>query len=216
MGTITADRLLDRARRILQDVSNASQRWTDADLLDGLNEGQRVLVTLKPDAFTAVSSVALADDSRQELPTDAVSLIRVIRNMGGDGATPGRAITLTPIHDLDDFEPDWHNASGSEVLHYMVDAEDNTGFYVYPRVAGGHIEIKYSKVPDQVTTQTSPISVADIYDAALVQYICYSALSSDMDAVANMTLAKEFFNQFVGLVTGKIQAEDQVDPNGRQ
>lgn len=216
MGTITADSLLDRARRILQDVSNTSQRWTDGDLMDGLNEGQRVLVSLKPDAYTNIDTLALSNDSVQALPTEAVSLIRVIRNMGTDGSTVGKAITLTKMHDLDDFEPDWHNATGSEVLHYMVDDRDDSSFYIYPKVAGGHVELKYSMVPPQVTTQTSPIAVSDIYDAALVQYICYSAMSSDMDAAANMQLAEGFFNKFISLVTGKVEGEAVTDPNGRQ
>ena len=175
-ATITTE-----ASLLLQDTSNA--RWSAADLLTFLNDGQKVICTHRPDACMRNSSVQFsAGDAKQSLPSGAVRLDAVIRNMGNDGNTPGKPITIIPREHLDAMAPSWHtDTTTDEVEHYCYSAEDPLHYYIYPIVAAGttlYGEISYFDTPTDcdAVTNTS-IDIADIYSTVLLDYILYRALS---------------------------------------
>jgi hypothetical protein len=66
MGTITAQSLIDKASTILQDAG--AVRWTAAELLGWLNEGQRFIYHLRKDSSAKVTTMALAAGTRQTVP----------------------------------------------------------------------------------------------------------------------------------------------------
>ena len=107
MGTLTAQSIINKAVIQLNDIS--SVRWTRAELLSWLNDGQRQIVVAQPAAANYVTSVKLTAGTQQAIPADGWMLLDVYRNMGADGVTPGRAIRIISKEMLDGFNPDWHS-----------------------------------------------------------------------------------------------------------
>ena len=105
----TGANLLSRVESILQDTANV--RWTEAELLNYINDGQREIANLKPDATALHSNVQLVTGTKQAIPTDGLRLLSVVRNMSdaSGGATGGKAIRLVARDILDTQEPNWHD-----------------------------------------------------------------------------------------------------------
>jgi len=113
MGTITAQSIINKAAIQLTDIGNT--RWTRAELLGWLNDGQRQIVIMSPNATNKLTVVQLDIGTRQHIPTDGWTLLEIIRSMGTDGTKPGRAIRLTSRELLDSFNPDWHSDTATTV-----------------------------------------------------------------------------------------------------
>lgn len=213
MGTRLASELIDIARQRLQDEGSAVERWSDADLLAALNEGQVAVVNLKADAHTTKGIVTIDGEVTHLLPADGIALIRVLRNMGADEATPGRVVTRTFSEQMDAADPLWMSEVGSAVEQYLLDDEDDLRFYTYPIVADGSVEVIYSTAPARVALISDVITLGDQYEPPLLDYICYRAMNSDMANAANRELAAVFFNQFTQGLTGKTAGEQGATPN---
>lgn len=215
MATITAQSLINRVKRILND--STSVRWTEAELLDYLNDAQREIVLMRPDALTKTESMALvASNTKQSIPNAGIRLMNVTRNMGADGNTPGRAIRLVDRAVLDTQVPDWHSsAAANEVMHYVFDPVNPKIFYVYPRVSTSRqIEIVYSASPADILL-TDTIAIDDIYSNAIINYIFYRAYSKDADYAQNASLSSSYWNSFVQELGLKTQVDLSTDPNTR-
>ncbi|MFW5874799.1 MAG: DUF6682 family protein [bacterium] len=213
MGTIEAKSLLDRAATILTDSSG--EFWSPEELLDWLNDGQRQVVMLRPDANVKHQEIELdSTDARQEVSADdAVLLIDVPRNMGSDGSSPGRAITFVEKRVLDQQEPGWHESMGNEVSHFAHDPRDPLVFYVYPRCEG-YVEIIFSAVPEKITdSSTETIGVPDIFANALIDYILYRAALKDADYNPNDQRAESFRQVFVSDLGMQAQSASAMGPN---
>ena len=210
MGAILAQTIVDDAKRLLQDTSNVVERWTEATLLSGLNQGQSVCVSIKPDAYTQTVTVDVNSLTRVSLPADALQLIDITRNMGSAGSTPGRVITEVEQRAMDMADPSWQSAAVStSVIHFVKDPRNDKEFLVWPPVAG-HVEVIHSALPADISAIGNAIKLDDIYAPALTAYVVYYGISQDMDAAANRELASTWYGQFTQLVTGKILAEDSI------
>lgn len=215
MATITAQSLINRVKRILND--NTSIRWTENELLDYLNDSQREIVLLRPDALTKTESVALVvSNTKQSIPSAGIRLMNVTRNMGADGNTPGRAIRLVDRAVLDTQVPDWHASTpANEVMHYVFDPVNPKVFYVYPRVSTARqVEIIYSASPVDIAIGAT-ILIDDIYANAIINYIFYRAYSKDADYAQNGNLAQSYWGSFVQELGLKTQIDTATDPNAR-
>lgn len=214
MSTITAQSVVDKVQVILQDTTGV--RWPDSELLDWLNDGQREIVLYKPNAFIKNLAVRMAAGTKQSLPADGVQLIDVVRNMGTNGTTPGRAVRITMREVLDSQIPDWHSETPSSVVkHYVYSLLDPKNFYVYPPqpAAGqGHLEIVYGASPTD-TTLVGTITLDDIYQNVLVDYILYRAYSKDTEYAADQNRAAAHQNAYIAALTGKAKVEVGANPN---
>src|SRR5690606_33786140 len=134
-------------------------RWPVSELLEYITDAERQIVLVRPDAAPKNEAIRLVGRSRQEIPIGGIRLLRVGRNMGGAGATPGRAIRSTAREALDNENPDWHTASPALVVqHYIHENIVPRRFYVYPSVTGTngqpascYVEAIYSAIPAKVT-----------------------------------------------------------------
>ncbi len=180
MGTYTAQSIIDEASTQLLDPSNT--RWTRAELLSWVNDGQRQIVLMSPNATNKVSVVQLVSGSRQTIPSDGWALLELIRYMGTDGTKPGRAVRLASRELIDAYNPDWHNdAKAAMPKHYIFDQQDQTVFYVYPPNNGqGYVQLNYSPVPPVITNEATAIYVNDIFKGALLDYVLYRACSKTL------------------------------------
>lgn len=217
MGTLTALSVIKKAQILLQDTT--SVRWTQLELLGWLNDAQREVVMNKPNAFVVNGKVPLVAGTKQSLPSDGVQLISVVRNLGSTGTVQGDAIRITQREALDAQIPGWHSqAAATTILHYMFSPFDMKTFYVYPpSVVPNNLEIIYGASPtalaDAALTNSAVISVDDIYQTVLIDYILYRAYSKDAEYAADAQRSQFHQQAYMNLLTGKAKLETVFDPN---
>jgi len=217
--TTAAQYLVKECQTTLQDP--AGVRWPASDLVIYLNDGQRDLILVRPDANAVTASFATAAGSRQALPAASMSLIAVIRNTGGNK----RAIRKVDTEDLDTLNRDWRSMSGvTEFAHFCYDSRDPNFFEIYPPSAstGGSIEIKYGAYPTDVpapggdgksfSNVTGNISVNDQWATALYNYMMARAYSKDIESGGNLALASSYMTTFTQLISAQLQSSQTVAP----
>lgn len=211
MPTILASAIIDKAEIILQDTTNV--RWTTDELLGWLNDAQREIALIKPDASVKTSAVQLTSGTKQTLGSgstaDAIMLLKVVRNMGTDGTTAGNAIRVVSGEILDAQRPGWHSeTSTAAVVHAVYDPRNPKQFYVYPPNTGtGYVELMYSATPTAVGTLGSTITVDDVFSNAILDYILFRAYSKDVEYAGNAARAEKHYLAFansMGLSTTNI------------
>jgi hypothetical protein len=200
MPTILASAIVDKAEIILQDTTNV--RWAADELLGWLNDGQRDIALIKPDASVKTVAVQLVTGTKQTLGSgttgDAIMLLKVIRNMGTSGTTPGNAIRVVSGEILDAQRPAWHTETAvPTAVHFVYDPNNPKQFYVYPPNTGtGYVEVMYSATPASVATLASAITVDDVFANALLDYVLYRAYSKDVEYTGNADRAVKHFMAF--------------------
>lgn len=200
-----ASDIINRARIVLNDADGV--RWLDAELLNWINDGQRVIALVRPDASVANSSVALSVGTKQTIPADGLRLLDVVRNVGADGSG-GRAVRHVDRDILDTQNPSWHADSGQTTIkNYVYDNRDPKTFYVYPPAASGaRVEVMYSKNPTDAASAGATLSVADIYADPLLNYVLHRAYSKDAEFAQNAALSGSYlqiFQSMLGIKTSK-------------
>lgn len=176
---ITAQSILQRVTEALFD--RTSVKWTVDRLVRYLNDGQRDIVTLRPDAMNTSTDLALVAGAKQALPADGEKLIDVLANATGSK----RACTKVDRALLDNQIPGWRGLTGAtEILHWLYDTREPRAFEVFPPAAasGASLMIEYARRPTDIaepaagslyTAVTGNISVGDLFANALQDYILY-------------------------------------------
>lgn len=210
--SVLASTIIDKAAKQLLDLN--SIKWTRAELLSWLNDGMRQIVLIQPTASSTTVSKRLSAGTRQTIPSDGWLLLQIYRNMGTTGDTPGRAIRIVSREVLDGFNPNWHaEIPKTEVKNYIYDVQDQLAFYVYPPNTGTqYIELNYSAQPANLTNETQPIPLFDVFQSALVDYILYRACGKNADYAPGVQLAQSYLATFTSAVQGKSQSESVNDP----
>lgn len=219
MGTITAQSIITRARKLFHDDTGV--RWPDQECLDWLNDGQREIVLLKPNAYSVNAVVQLVPGTKQSIPQTGIQLIDIVRNMTGvapNFTTPGKVVRLVDREVLDSTIPTWHSspaAADGQVDHYVFDGRDPKTFYVYPQAPAtpNAVEMIYSAAPANVATITGTITLDDIYANALLDYIMYRSYSKDAEFAANENRAAGYYQAFLNSLGLKTKSEQSVNPN---
>lgn len=180
--TVAASNILTRVRLQLIDTGDAP-RWSDAELLGHMSDGQRTIVAMSPSAASVTDVVALAEGTRQTLPGEAYRLLSVNRNMGTDGLTPGRAVRIITRELLDAFDRDWPTSEPQDAVeNYLYDPAQPTVWEAYPPQDGeGYVQLTYARTPDELTATSDLIAVTDIYQTALTDYTLFRAYQKDND-----------------------------------
>lgn len=150
MPSITVKSIFDKARILAQDVTEV--RTSESEMLGWFNDGQSEVAAIRTDACSILAASPLVQGTLQFLPSEGSSLLKLTRNMGADGLTPGRAIRKVPTDLLDGQVPDWHSRPpAAQILHYVLDPRLPRHFYVYPAaVAGTQVEHLYAAPPTPV------------------------------------------------------------------
>lgn len=214
MGTITGQNIADKAELVLSDSSNV--RWAEAELLGWINTAQRAIASLKPNATAAVANVTMVAGAKQSLPSGYQSLISVTRNMG-TGSTPGRAITMVNKVDLDTAFPGWHGSSyaATTVKACAFDERDPRTFWVYPPQPAAttqQIEAEVSAAPSDLDELASAISVDDIYEPVILDYVLYRAFSKDIASAPNRERADAHQRRYMEALGIRSQVESAYAP----
>lgn len=221
-GTITGANILLRVKDTLQDTT--SVRWTEAELLRYINDAQREIVNLRPEASAATANVALVVGTAQTIPTAGLRLIKVVRNMSaaGGSATGKRAIRIVDREILDSQEPNWHDptvsgdaAHTTTVKHYVFDEDDPRRFYVYPGASSTStfVEIVYSTSPTDLANTSATIYVDDIYANAIIDFVLYRAYMKDAEFAGNQQRAGMHYQLFTSSLGAGGQSQTMLSPN---
>lgn len=218
--TVSVQSVIDRVQTTLQDTTGI--RWpVAAELVLWINDAQREIALLKPDASATNATITLVTGTKQSIPSAGNRLLRVVRNMSAaSGGTGKRSIRLVSREILDAQTPNWHDptvtgdaAHTSVVKHYMYDEQDPRNFYVYPGVSGSsYVEIVYSANPSTVGINDN-LSIPDIYANAVMNYALYMAYMKDAEYAGNSQRAANHYQLFTASVTGKAQIDLITTPN---
>lgn len=211
MGTLLASTIVAKAGIQLIDETNV--RWSQSELLAWLNAGQRQIAQANPTISNHVASVQLAAGTRQTIPADGFLFFEAFRNMGLDGLTPGKSIRIASRELLDAYNRDWHSTTESAVTQaYLFNPQDNMAFYVYPPSTGtNYLEVNYAKTPANIDL-TDAITVPDIYENALLDYIMVRAFSKDTEA-GNPAMAQFYLQLFTAGLTADKTGQAESDAN---
>lgn len=200
---ITASSVVRRATEILMDAT--SVRWSAGELVRHLNDAQRMIVVMRPDAITVTATPLLNVGALQDLDLLGLSVLPVKLfsiNRNTAATSVKKSITLVPRFMLDAQAPGWYSTPPSvNVEHYMYDARDPKTFYVYPpATALAQVEIGYSGYPALIAEPASTLatysdvtgnlSVPDLYEGAVLDLILYRAYSKDSEFAANAVRAQ--------------------------
>lgn len=217
---VTVQSVIDRAQTVLQDTTGV--RWpVVGELVLWINDAQREIALLKPDASAANDTITLVAGTKQSIPSGGNRLLKAVRNMSaGSGGAGRRAVRLVDREVLDAQTPDWHDPSvggdaahASVVKHYIYDEANPRNFYVYPGVSGSaYLEIIYSANPSAVT-QSGNLSIPDIFANAIMNYVLYMAYMKDAEFAGNAQRASSHYQLFTASVTGKGQVDAVTNPN---
>jgi len=217
---VTVQSVIDRVQAVLQDTTGV--RWpVTNELVLWVNDAQREIALLKPDASAVNDTITLATGTKQSIPTGGNRLLRVVRNMSAaSGGTGKRSVRLVSREILDAQTPDWHDPSVTGdaahtniVKHYVYDEQNPRNFYVYPGVSGdAYLEVVYSANPAAVTASDN-LSVPDIYANAIMNYVLYMAYMKDAEYAGNQQRAGSHYQLFTASVTGKAQIDVVTNPN---
>ncbi len=213
MATTKVIDILDRAAIILQDNTNV--RFPNSELLKFFNDAQKEVVLHRPDATMVNPTFACATGSKQTLPTQALRLIEVVRNVCG------RAVTQVERRILDETLPNWHEtaAGTNKIEHYVYDPADPKNFYVYPKGASGthSLEVVYSSAPAEISisnfdTDTTVISLDDVYSNCILDYVLYRSYQKDSEFAGNAQRAMMHYQSFANALGVKTQADSATTP----
>lgn len=208
------------ASEVLQDLTTTLNdpnyvTWGEGELLQKISDAMTAIVVVRPDAYSVVEAIQLSAGTKQSVPAGALRLLDVLRNMGADGQTPGRAIT--PVHgdDMDIIDPSWHKRTAkSEVRHFVYDERTPDTFFVTPpAVAGIYVEAQLSKEPPAVTAPGDTLPLKDIYKAPIVEYTLYLAYNKETDSMESRQEAMRHLGQFNTLLGIKSKTDLTFSPN---
>jgi hypothetical protein len=205
---------------VLQDTTGV--RWpVVGELVLWVNDAQREIALLKPDASAQNDTVTLVAGTKQTIPSTGNRLLKAVRNMSASSGGAGRrAVRLVDREVLDAQTPDWHDptvsgdaAHASVVQHYIYDESNPRNFYVYPGVSGSaYLEIIYSANPT-IVGQNDNLSIPDIFANAIMNYVLYMAYMKDAEFAGNAQRASNHYQVFTASVTGKAQIDAITTPN---
>lgn len=217
---VSVQSVIDRVQTVLQDTTGV--RWPVVDeLVLWVNDAQREIALLKPDASAANETVTLVAGTKQSIPDDGNRLLKAVRNMSAaSGGTGKRSVRLVNREVLDAQTPDWHDPSvtgdaahTAVVKHYLYDEANPRNFYVYPGVQGSaYLEIIYSGNPESVALADN-LSIPDIFANAILNYVLYMAYMKDAEFAGNAQRASTHFQLFSASVTGKGTVDALTNPN---
>jgi hypothetical protein len=232
--TTKATDVLQRVVWLLQDESI---RWTAAELVQWLNDGQTAMVALRPDVTETITTFncvpgALQSlyDNASNLPEPPVKLMKVTRNVSVEGRF--RAVRLVSREIMDVTRPDWQSAPpATDCVNYMVDENLPAAFWVYPpapdpsiQVPAMMVEIHYSAEPKKLDLPAADktwkdtqgdLSVRDRFAMVLVDYVLYRAFMKDAEFGGNGARSKTHFDLFQGQLMADVQGTMVAQPKAK-
>ena len=173
---------------MLQDEDSTQYTWSDSFLLNALNDAQRNIVLFKHSANTVNATLPLQAGTKQNVE-DGIFLVGLSRNMGTDGTTPGTPIHRVGWEQFNYIVSAFHTTTAAaEVEVFTQYPEDPSHFYVYPPQPDtlmGSVEEVYTGIPSALSTTSEVISLDNLYEAAILNYMLYRAYAVETDPISS-------------------------------
>ncbi|WP_426106369.1 DUF6682 family protein [Massilia sp. TSP1-1-2] len=247
MPSILVKDAMFRVSTQLQDMAPQYVRWAERELVMWFNDGQRAIAKYLASSCARVDAVKLKPGTKQSIeqiaagdvkPGDgsAAAAVRgnflndVVRNMGADGLTAGRAVRTVQREMLDAQDPDWHTRAGSgKVDQFVYDPRAPKVFYVTPAVGATPtwVEISYIADPLDIPNTGIPgaelykwngasvavLSVDDKFIDDLVNYVLARAYMKDADFAVSQPNVIAYTSMFLSSINAQAQAITGNNPN---
>lgn len=211
---------IDIVEGVASDLTDPSYRiWSKATLTDYLNSALLVISEFRPDATSGIIDITLTPGTtKHSLPATARRLIDIVRNMGADGATPGKPIWAIDEATLNTYRPKWHSETGKTVIrNFIYDERVPTTFYSYPPAHATtpvHVEAKVQQNPTLVTdVDNDTVSMNDVWETAIRFWMMYRAYSKETDSFESRSLADKYLNDFAQLIGVKTSVVAKYTPS---
>lgn len=202
-----------------EQVSGDYVRVKTATWIRYLNAAVRTLILVRPDAGAVTESVQLVAGPKQTLPTAALRLLDITRNMGTDGATAGKIITPSDRKHIDYSNLLWPaGTAGTAVENYSYDNNVPRIFYCTPPVhatTAVYVEMSTSQLPTAMTTTSSDDGIEDIFFEPMLQFCLYKAYSAD-DESSERAKAQEHLDNFFRLLGIELDSSQKAGPETKE
>lgn len=244
-STVLVKDVIWRIAVLLQDTAPQFQQWAEREIVHWINDAQVAITKYLPLACSRVDAIKLAAGTRQSInviaavdcipgdgstpaaPIHGTLFLNPRRNMGANGATPGRAIRMVERDTLDSQDPDWHTRTAAAVSSVIYDPQTPRYFYVTPGVTGNvWIELAYAAKPVAIVNSAAPgseaylvggastatITIDDEFTEELVDYAVARAHLKDV-TYAEPAKAALHTQRFLNSLNAKVAAVTGSDPN---
>lgn len=212
--------VITEVRRIIHDES-APFRWSDAELIDYVNAGDRQTVSLLPEANTieTIEDTLTSRVARQSLPAGGIKFIKVARNYADGGTTPQGVVRFVEKDALDTYEPTWEYVSiktdGANYFeHFCHDDREPAVYYLYPAPAADNkrVAVVYSAIPALMAAVGDTLPLDDKYINPLVQYTIYRALTKESRETLPDAFRQDLWQNYLVSLGIQEQAQEKVSP----
>lgn len=192
-----------------QLVDDGFIRWPLEKLINYLNDAQRAIVIIRPDAYIIETVITAIAGAKQQLPDDALRLVDVRSNEFG------YAIINRDKSEITELYPKWYGTTGEEEPEaFIYDERQPKTFFLFPGVVAGlKVEVVYSATPP-VRTDADIDEKADldsIYSNAMIEYMLYMAHSKDFEH-SEQAKAQTHFQMFQALMGLKSEGDAGMTP----
>ena len=189
--------------------------WDESSHLEYINAAMEMIVILRPDAFSVITTMQMVAGAKQSIPASALRLLDVKRNMGTDGLTSGRNVHVVDESSLDLFDFNWSNATAvEEVKNFTYDERVPNDFYVDPPSDGnGHLEIAISRTPTRVTAVGDTLVLKDIYRNQIIQFCMFRAYAVEVDSASSQRRSGIHEASFYQMMGKKFQRDVSFSPS---
>lgn len=247
-ATILVREVLRRVSILLNDSQDQFSSWPESDLVRWLDDAQLAIVKYLPLSGSAIFTMLLdrgttlqsierlvparvkkADGTTPAADVLGLQLLKVMNNMGADGATPGDAIRIIDTDRLDTRNPSWRTVKGTKVRSYTFDPQVPMHFEVTPAPpAASDLWVRLAmaaqpaKIPNTGTpgselyrwdgSNTTTISVHDENIDTLVNYVVARANMEPVDW-ADLSKAQMYTGLWAESMNTKVQAATGSNPN---
>jgi hypothetical protein len=211
-----AGEVISSCAEVFQDVNY--QAVSIAQWIGWINDAQRVVSQIRPEASVSTASFQLVAGTKQSIPSTARRLVDLVRNMGSNGTTPGKSIRGPVVReDMDGMDYSWHTKTAAEVSEYSYNVNRPAVFYVNPGVTGTlWVEAELAVIPVSIVSQNDNLSVNDIYGPAMIEWCLYRAFSRDSELTPNVQRAQAHIQAFMALMQIKSASDLEIHPKVTQ
>ena len=215
--SFTALNYIEDAAELYSDI--AYDRISTTTWIKYLNAAIRTLVLVRPDSGAVTESVQLVAGIKQTLPTAALRLLDITRNMGTDGSTAGKIITPSKRAHIDYANLLWPAGTGETYIeNFSYDNNVPDIYYVTPPVHDStnvYVEMSSSQLPTTITATGDTVGVNDIFFEPIVQYMLYKAYAADDEGV-EFDKAQAFMANFFSLLQVETQTSKAQGPEPKE
>jgi len=215
--SFTALTYIEDAAELYSDV--AYDRISITTWIKYLNAAIRSLILVRPDAGATTESVQLVEGIKQTIPTAALRLLDITRNMGSDGSTAGRIVTPSKRKHIDYSNLLWPAGTGETYIeNFSHDANVPGIYYVTPPVSGStnvYVEISSSQLPTTISASGDTMTTNDVFFEPIVQYMLYKAYAADDEGV-EFDKAQAFLGNFFSLLQVEAQVSQALGPETKE